>query len=816
MLRLLLSAVLAFGAPLAASAQVVRAGGLSVPAFSPLPSPAWGAAVAGGLSLDLSGLSVSQRGLLDELRRSPLDREETLLRFAPLAEQLQALYDSPEAFANATPQERAQALALAADEARRVTGERVETYLNEAWAGWDKNRDKKAVVDQMAGMREAFAAYLPRHAAKTLERSHDRAHQLWAESAEGAAAAAARRTADALVAKPAVSGPAAVADPARHIAALRDLLQIEHREQVKQFQAEIRRSLEERERRGTSVSGLELEQTVENGRVAVAVLTKNVPHDQRPFQAFQEGDLVNLTGPSGETISGTVYGVRGNKLGVSVEPGTRVESGEVRVDIGFSDVTHQRMVAALEALEKPENAAARALKEKVWGRAKAREGKPPTLAFNNRGLDKWQREAVRNALAAEDVYVIHGPPGTGKTTTLVELIWQAVRRGERVLATAPSNVAVDNIVEKLAKLGVKVVRMGDPARIGEHVRDHALDTIISRDTAVRALEPLRERLIQGLLEPAEEARAKKEIRGAEEAARQRALDRADVVLSTHGGIRGRVGKKPFDMTVLDEASQAQEPLSWIPLLQSKKAVFAGDPRQLPPTLHSMEAKDGGLGYTLMERLMALLPDSLQTMLRKQYRMHRDIMTFSSEEFYDGLLVADDSVKGHRAVDLPGVKADALTENPVVFIDTKGLGWRESREAGGSSLFNVKEAEMTLRVVRRLEALGLKPDQIGVISGYAAQLRRLRQEAGESEVEMSTVDGFQGREVESLVISLVRSNDDGNVGFLKDPERLNVALTRARRALILIGDSSTLKEDPLYAKLLKYIAARGTTLAAAKL
>jgi predicted DNA helicase len=246
----------------------------------------------------------------------------------------------------------------------------------------------------------------------------------------------------------------------------------------------------------------------------------------------------------------------------------------------------------------------------------------------------------------------------------------------------------------------------------------------------------------------------------------------------------------------------------VPLLRCDRVVLAGDPCQLPPTVISPEAADRGLAVSLMERVMATLGPGVSRLLTVQYRMHADVMGFSSAEFYGGELVAHESVVGHRLCDLPGVRAEPLTEAPVKFIDTAGAGYDEELDEETDSRRNPQEAALAAKSVRQLLDAGVSPSDVAVIAPYSAQVRLLRDLLAGTGVEIDSVDGFQGREKEAVVISLVRSNPEGEIGFLADVRRTNVALTRARRKLIVVGDSATLANHEFYKRLLEYVEGIG--------
>ncbi|MFA6318863.1 MAG: AAA domain-containing protein, partial [Elusimicrobiota bacterium] len=447
------------------------------------------------------------------------------------------------------------------------------------------------------------------------------------------------------------------------------------------------------------------------------------------------------------------------------------------------------------------------------------------IKYYDASLNQYQREAVRNCLLAEDVALVHGPPGTGKTTVLVEVIRQAVADGARVLATAPSNVAVDNMLEKLLATRLRCVRLGHPARTLESLRDANLAHQVEADPSydeVREIDLLRERLGRrgsrfgrGQLGYGEQQEREREIRRLWRQARDleqelslRILAGAHVVLGTHAGVPRRLVEGGFDLVVLDEASQATEPLSWVPLGLARKAVFAGDSHQLPPTIYSKEAAQGGLSVTLFERLKSLLPSDLQTLLRVQYRMHETIMGFSSKEFYGGKLIADESVRTHLAAGLPGVAGGPFTDAPLHFIDTAGAGYEETWNELLESRENKGEAGLAVQVAEGLLAAGVKPKNLGILTPYVAQARLLKGLLRVPGLEIGSVDGFQGREKEAVVVSLVRSNNEAEVGFLSDTRRMNVAMTRGRRLLVVIGDSATLSQHPFYKRWIDYVDASG--------
>jgi ATP-dependent RNA/DNA helicase IGHMBP2 len=493
-----------------------------------------------------------------------------------------------------------------------------------------------------------------------------------------------------------------------------------------------------------------------------------------------------------------------------------------RFDLAADEVALARQQAALEHARLARGDRLAELRQVLLGQREtkfaAQVEEDPLAA----GLNAPQQAAVRFALSARDVALIHGPPGTGKTTTVVELIRRAIRRGEKVLACAGSNIAVDNLLERLVAGGERAVRLGHPARVLPELQAHTLDLLVEdhRDVALahklvkEALALFRKasRYTRAKPEPGSRQATRQEAkslladaRRLEDQAVEQVLDQASVVCATLTGLDDDLlGKRRFGLVVIDEACQSTEPACWVAIARGERVVLAGDHCQLPPTIVSEQAAAQGLGVSLFERLMNHAGELISKKLTIQYRMHESIMDFSSAEFYNGELVADASVAGHKLCDLPHVTANRLTESPVEFIDTAGAGYDEEQEPDGESRLNPQEGELVIRKLNSLLEAGLAPHLVAVITPYAAQARWLRERVKAPGLEIDSVDGFQGREKEAILMSLVRSNATGEIGFLTDVRRMNVALTRARRKLLVIGDSATLSSDPFYRRLFDYL------------
>jgi ATP-dependent RNA/DNA helicase IGHMBP2 len=510
-----------------------------------------------------------------------------------------------------------------------------------------------------------------------------------------------------------------------------------------------------------------------------------------------------------------------------------------RLDAAHDEIAYERQRAGLERARMARGDRLTELRQVLLGQRPARFDDPPAakadclegptphtpdathLSPEADGLNAPQRAAVEFALRARDVALIHGPPGTGKTTTVVELICQAVRRGEKVLACAPSNLAVDNMLERLVRRGERVVRLGHPARVLPELQSYSLDRQVESHRDVALAHKLVKEALALFRKADRHTRARPE-RGARRDTRQEArslladarrleaqaveqvLDEAAVVCATTTGLDDSLlGRRRFGLVVVDEACQSTEPGCWVPLARAERVVLAGDHCQLPPTVISPEAAEQGLATSLFERLIALSGGELARRLTVQYRMHREIMDFSSAEFYDGELLADAAVAGHLLADLSHVASAPATLAAAEFIDTAGAGYDEQLEPDGESRLNPREAEVVAEQVQMLLETGVLPSEIAVIAPYAAQARLLRELLPVAGLEVDSVDGFQGREKEAIVISLVRSNATGEIGFLSDVRRTNVALTRARRKLVVVGDSATLATLPFYARLIEY-------------
>ncbi|MBU9888779.1 MAG: AAA family ATPase [Candidatus Omnitrophica bacterium] len=626
----------------------------------------------------------------------------------------------------------------------------------------------------------------------------------------------------------------------KHFLHLTRLLRDEEREEQARFRSEIlERRPEERERRGKALFRLELLEVHYNpsGQKLLTFAFQN----SRPLPRYSlnVGEVVSLSGfqtPASECPSGTVY--EKDRWRITVAFSGRVpewvgRERTLQLNLTENRTTYQRMYEALQAVRQAGHSRVACFRDISLGLKKPRFRDPVTperTEFLDPTLNDDQKKAVCMAQEAEDLLLVHGPPGTGKTRVLTEIIRQAFRSGETVLVSAPSNAACDYLVECLVERDVPVTRLGQPARVSPRILEHTLSHKLARHPYAKMIDGHEAKLEQFARQKdrrqdrrvmsweerrqmrEEVDRLRDDIRDLRTQIFKQVWNAADVVVATHAGCGDPlIRAKAFDWVILDEATQGIEPATWLPLLHAGRAVLAGDHCQLPPTVQCSQHGKKGLTYTLFERLHDVLDGASKVRLERQYRMHEDIMGFSSREFYDGALRADPSVARHTLCDLPLVRAAEVDPAPFVFLDTAGLGYEEEIEEGTSSYYNSEEAKIVVRELERFLKAGVPPSEVGLISPYSAQVKLLSSMvAGEpsgkeemSTVEIDSVDAFQGREKEVVIVTLVRSNREGQLGFLTDTRRMNVAMTRARRKLVLIGDSATLSNLSFFDDLLRY-------------
>ncbi|CAL0310057.1 unnamed protein product [Lupinus luteus] len=592
------------------------------------------------------------------------------------------------------------------------------------------------------------------------------------------------------------------------------------------------RNLDNAQKRGSTILNLKCVD-VQTGLMGKSLIEfQSTKGDVLPAHKFGTHDVVVLKLNKADLGSpalgqGVVYRLKDSSITVAFDdiPEDGLNS-PLRLEKVANEITYRRMKDALIQLSKGVKGPATDLVPVLFGeRAPTISKKDVSFTPFNKNLDHSQKDAISKALSSKNVFLLHGPPGTGKTTTVVEIILQEVKRGSKILACAASNIAVDNIVERLVPHRVKLVRVGHPARLLPQVLDSALDAQVLRGDNSGLANDIRKEMkaLNGKLLKTKDKNTRrgiqKELRtlSKEERKRQQlavtdVIKSADVVLTTLiGAFTRKLQSTSFDLVIIDEAAQALEIACWIPLLKGSRCILSGDHLQLPPTIQSVEAEKKGLGRTLFERLAEMYGNEVTSMLTVQYRMHELIMDWSSKELYNSKVKAHASVAAHMLYDLEDVKKTSSTEPTLLLIDTAGCDMEEKKDEEDSTL-NEGEAEVAVAHANRLVQSGVLPSDIGIITPYAAQvvlLKMLRNNDGRlKDVEISTVDGFQGREKEAIIISMVRSNSKKEVGFLSDRRRMNVAVTRARRHCCLVCDTDTVTGDGFLKRLIEYFEENG--------
>jgi ATP-dependent RNA/DNA helicase IGHMBP2 len=548
---------------------------------------------------------------------------------------------------------------------------------------------------------------------------------------------------------------------------------------------------------------------------------------------FRSGSSVELFSnhdPKNDRVEGTVSYLSANRMKVTLltdELPDWTRDGKLGVDLLFDNNSYVEMEQALKAADniKQTEGISSKLINVLTGSDKP-SFKPAEEGFTSASLNDQQQLAVDKILAAEELAIVHGPPGTGKTTTLIQAIKAMTRqRQQQILVVAPSNTAVDLLCEKLAAVGLDVLRIGNPARVSEKMLSLTLDNKMSAHPRYKEIKALKKQAAEfknmahkykrnfGKAEQeqrkalfAEAHRIMKDVEKTEQYIIDQVSASANVIAATLvGASHYTIRDLKFDTVVIDEAGQALEPACWILILRAKKVVFAGDHCQLPPTIKSVEAAKAGLSRTLFEKCVSAHPDAV-VLLEEQYRMHEDIMGYPSQVFYENRLSADASVASELLF---------VGDQPLEFIDTAGCGFNEKSE--GTSVSNPEEATFVLKhlslYVEQLNGV-YTPDNfptIGIISPYQQQIKTLKDlitgspvlEAHNKSITVNTIDSFQGQERDIIYISLTRSNTERNIGFLADIRRMNVAMTRAKKKLVVIGDGVTLSRLPFYSDFISY-------------
>jgi ATP-dependent RNA/DNA helicase IGHMBP2 len=599
---------------------------------------------------------------------------------------------------------------------------------------------------------------------------------------------------------------------------LASVLRIEQREDFALHDAWLKQSsIQERKRNGITWFPLRIVETGFGiGSYPFIVVERN-PGDRLEHR-FQSAAPVSLfsgaEGNQDSMLNGTIGYVDDQRMKISFyvdELPDWVDDGKLGVNLLFDTRTYDEMFKALSFLINVEKGRVKQLRDVVLGYKE-----PEKRTFQGTLspiLNDSQNEALKAICCAEDLAVVHGPPGTGKTTTLVESMVEVLKEEKQIMVCAPSNAATDHLAKCLSAKGLRVVRIGNLAKVESDNTSLTLDVLLQQEKDFKQIKELKRRALDlrkmgGKYKRSfgrEEAEQRKlifqEARSISREARelesylvQKVLDDAQVIACTLIGSSSEdLAGRRFSTVVIDEAGQGIEPAVWVPILKAERIIMAGDPFQLPPTVKSQEAASKGLSITLLEKSIKRIGQA--ALLNVQYRMHESIMAFSNRKFYGNALQAHTSVANRM-----------LHESlPVEFIDTAGCGFEEQAGEEGESRCNAEEVGILRKHFDQLkEAVGSSWNA-AIISPYRAQVQLLQQEFASTEgVSVNTIDSFQGQERDVVYLSLVRSNDQGDIGFLRDYRRMNVAMTRARMKLIIIGDSATLGNDRFFAELLEYV------------
>ncbi|SEJ00970.1 DNA helicase, putative [Dyadobacter koreensis] len=540
--------------------------------------------------------------------------------------------------------------------------------------------------------------------------------------------------------------------------------------------------------------------------------------------------------PKKDRVEGTITHQSGNRLKITLRTDELPEwsrDGKLGIDLLFDDNSYDEMQSALKNASYLEENTGEGRLMKILTGEKEPTFKTDVPYYIAPQLNESQQSAINKILSANELAIVHGPPGTGKTTTLVEAIKALIKQDKKqILVVAPSNTAVDLLSEKLSDQGLNVLRVGNPARVSERLMSLTLDSKMAGHASMKEIKNLKKQANEfknmahkykrsfgkaerdqrkALFDEAH--RIMKDVGKAEQYIIDDLVSKAQVITATLVGANHyTVRNLSFNTVVIDEAGQALEPACWIPILKAQKVVLAGDHCQLSPTIKSNEAAKKGLATTLLEKCISLHPESV-VLLQEQYRMNAAIMGYSSSVFYEDKLKAHTSVANHLLF---------ANDAPLVFIDTAGCGFDEKLE--GTSSTNPEEASFLFKHLSMLisEVESRSNDNAGsngtenfpsiaIISPYKQQIHILKDQLthipalhkyGEK-ISVNTIDSFQGQERDVVYISMVRSNSDGEIGFLADIRRMNVAMTRARKKLVVIGDSATLSGLPFYSDFITY-------------
>jgi ATP-dependent RNA/DNA helicase IGHMBP2 len=621
---------------------------------------------------------------------------------------------------------------------------------------------------------------------------------------------------------------------------LKHLLQIERDEDYKLYKEQfLKATIETRRKNGLTWYPIKINETELGYGDLLQVDIERTSHNNMPHQ-FSVGKNVSLfsnASTDGHEVSGVIKSIQRNVIKI-IFPHEELPDwaydGKLGINAQFDENSYNEMEKALDIVINARNNRVAELRDIFEGLQEPSFGKEK-LENTVTHLNPSQNKAVEFILNVNDFGVVHGPPGTGKTTTLVEAIRLTLQTEKQVLVCAPTNTAVDLLCEKLNALGLNVMRLGHPARMSENLLGTSIDGKVTASPYYKDIKNLRrnaeeyfrmagkykrvfgkEEAQQRASYYAEAKNCLKEARLLEDHIVDNLFKDTQVICCTPVTSTNRnLAKKSFDTLFFDEASQALEPMVWIPLLKCKRVILCGDHCQLPPVVKSKKAAAEGLGITLLDR--CIKKKEAVVLLDKQYRMHDAIMAFSNLTFYENKLIADVSVASCKLIN----DDNDVVNRTIEFVDTAGCGFSEVQNPESLSYSNKQEGDLLFKHLKIvLESYSqykeADPISVGIISPYKEQVEWMKEELGNYAIEpekllhlsIKTIDGFQGEERDIIYISLVRSNDELEIGFLNDLRRMNVALTRAKKKLVVIGDSATIGSNPYYKQFIEYCEANG--------
>lgn len=614
---------------------------------------------------------------------------------------------------------------------------------------------------------------------------------------------------------------------------LKELLGIEKAADLTLWQDKIKRmSLSERLYHGLSWQPV---QVIKSGyalgdKATVTLQRKVGPRKDSRFKAGAPVTFYTAASMANKPrLSGVIHFATESKMQIilnSQDLPDWIQAGPLGVDLEFDIRTYQEMEKALDRAIKATSGSLPMFRAVLSGQRAPLFGSAD-IPVNNSNLNPSQIQAVQGILAARELGLIHGPPGTGKTTTLATAVGHLVQTERVVLVCAASNTATDVLAERLSLQGLNVVRLGHISRVDESIINLTLDARVAAHPDSREIKKVKIQAAEARNKAGkykrnfdqharderksgfQEARELEDwVRHLENRLVELILDSAQVIATTlTGAAHSLLEKRRFESLILDEAAQALDPAIWIPLAKVQRLILAGDPHQLPPTVKSTDAARKGLSITMMERLLPTLPHV--HLLTLQYRMHPAIMAFSNTWFYNGLL--------QSAADLEHNLLPISDNLPLIFIDTAGCGFEEKTNPETQSRYNPDEYVLiTCHLENLRDGLLEKPwPEIAILSPYREQVEFIEEELKEDPkyqdlpITVHTIDGFQGQEIDVVILSLVRSNGQTEIGFLKDYRRMNVAMTRARLQLVIIGDSATIGNDPFYQQFIMHCEKTGS-------